>query len=46
MSSGDGTGDRGLLLIVGKTLASEVGGATLGHLEDNRSLDIPVKNIS
>ena len=38
LGSGDGTEDRGLLAIVGETLAGEVGSASLGDLDDDRGL--------
>lgn len=43
---GNGTGDGGLLLVIGKTLASEVGRTALGDLEDDGSLDIPGETVS
>lgn len=38
--SGGGTSDRSLLLVVGKTLTSEVGSATLRQLQDDRRLRV------
>lgn len=46
VGGGNGTGDGGLLLVVGKTLASEVGSSALGDLEDDGSLDIPEETVS
>ncbi len=48
--SGNGTGDRGLLLVIGQTLPSEVCAATLRALENDRRLDVSalqsgIKNI-
>jgi hypothetical protein len=37
---GDGTSDRGLLLIIGKTFTSKVGTSALRDLQDKRGLDI------
>ena len=40
VGSGDGTGNRGLLLVIGKTLAGKEGRAALRDLNDDRSFDI------
>ena len=42
----DSASDGSLLLIVGEALAREVRTTTLGNLEDNRRLDIPLFDIS
>lgn len=46
VSGGNRTSDRGLLLVVGKTLTSEVGRSALGDLEDDGSLDIAEESVS
>lgn len=38
VGTGDGTSDRGLLLVVGSTLTGEVGSTTVGDLEDDGAL--------
>lgn len=38
VGGGNGTGDGGFLALVVESLAGEVGSATLGELEDDRSL--------
>lgn len=40
VGSGNSTGDRGFLVAVGETLASEVGRATLRNLNDDRRFDV------
>lgn len=40
----DGTGDRGLLLVVSETLTSEVCASALGALDDDGGLDIPIES--
>jgi hypothetical protein len=37
---GDGTSDRGLLLVIGKTFACEVSRSTLRNLNDDWGLDV------
>ena len=46
VGSGDGTGDRGLLLVVGNTLAREVCATTLGALENDGCLNVPTAVMS
>jgi hypothetical protein len=41
---GDGTSDRGLLLIIGKTFTSKVGTSALRDLQDKRGLDISTRS--
>ena len=40
VGSGNSTGNRGLLLVIGKTLAGKEGRAALGDLDDDRSFDV------
>jgi len=40
LGGGDGADDAGLLFVVGEALASEVGGAALGGLDNDGRLDI------
>jgi hypothetical protein len=44
MCGSDGTGDRGLLLVIGKTFTSEVGTSALRDLQNKRGLDISTRN--
>ena len=46
VGSGDGTGDRGLLLVIGEALACKVGGATLGDLDDDGGLDVAGRGLA
>ena len=45
VGSGDGTGNRGLLLVIGKTLAGKEGRAALRDLNDDRSFDIATASV-
>jgi hypothetical protein len=40
-SSGNGTGDRGLLFVICEAFSSVVGATALGDLENDRRFDIP-----
>ena len=41
VSSGNGTSDGSLLLVVGNTFTGKVGGTTLRDLKDDGGVDIP-----
>ena len=45
VGSGNGTNNRSLLLVIGKTFSGEVRAAPLRDLDDDRRLDIPVAQL-